>query len=127
MLSRMGFGLYNKTIRKHARERWMESLIGLVLLINMLLGGLFLSDFALRTGGTMEERKAVVFEVYRYAVCFVMVVVFTFTGFQLLVALLTDAGNVQGLSGPGAGVLLSVILFLVHWFMKNPAYGKSTS
>lgn len=103
----------------------MESLIGLVLLLNMLLGGLFLSDFAFRTGGNMEERKAVVFEVYRYAICFVMVIVFTFMGFQLVVSLLTDASNVQALSGPGAGVLLSALLFTIHWFMKNPVYSKT--
>lgn len=105
----------------------MEMFLGLVVLINLLLGGLLLSDLAFRLGGTMEERKALVFEVYRYAVCFVMVLVFGLTGFQLVVALLTDASNTQALIGPGGGVLFSVILFVVHWLIKNPACPKSAS
>lgn len=105
----------------------MELLMGLVLLVNLLLGGLLLSDYAFRLGGTMEERKAVVFEVYRYSICFVMVVVLGLMGFQLVAALLTDPSNTQALMGPGAGVLISALLFLVHWLIKNPACSKSSS
>lgn len=103
----------------------MELFFGLVLLINIVLGGLFLADFASRAGGTMEERKAVVFEVYRYAICFVMVIVLGMMGFQIIGALLTDPSNTQALAGPGAGVIISALLFVVHWFIKNPACPKA--
>ena len=103
----------------------MELLLGLVILVNVLIGGLLLSDFAFRLGGTMEERKAVVFEVYRYAICFVMVIVIGLMGFQLVAALLADASNTQAMMGPAAGVIISVLLFVVHWFIKNPACPKA--
>lgn len=75
----------------------------------------------------MEERKAIVFEVYRYAVCFVMLIVFSFLGFQLIAALLTDAANTQALAAPAGGILLSAILFVVHWFLKNPCCPKQSN
>jgi hypothetical protein len=93
-------------------------------LVLLFLGGLLLSDYAYRAGGTMEERRAVVFEVYRYAVCLVTLLMFSFTAFQLVGALVADAGNISGLSLPGAGAIISGLLFLAHWTMKNPALPK---
>jgi hypothetical protein len=90
----------------------------------LLIGGLLLSDYAYRAGGTMEERRAVVFEVYRYAVCLITLLVFGVTAFQLVGALLSDAGNAQSLTLPGAGAIISALLFLAHWTMKNPALPK---
>lgn len=105
----------------------MELIFGLLLFGNILIGGLLLSDYAYRMGGTMEERRAIVFEVYRYAVCLIMVIVFAFMAAQLIGALLADAANTQAMAGPGVGALLSGLLFLIHWLMKNPALPKSTT
>lgn len=102
----------------------MEMIIGLLLFVTLFIGGLLLSDYAYRNGGTMEERRAVVFEVYRYAICFIMVIVFGMLAFQLVGALVTDATNTQALTGPAVGVIISIILFLIHWLMPNPGLPK---
>jgi hypothetical protein len=102
----------------------MEILVGGLALITLFLGGLLLTEYFFRAGGTMEERKAVVFEVYRYTICLVMVLVFGLSAFQLVGALVMDANNTQALAGPGIGVIITGALFLVHWFMKTPACSK---
>lgn len=75
----------------------------------------------------MEERRAVVFEVYRYAVCLITLLLFGMMAFQLLGTLLSDIGNaqVQALAMPGAGAIISGLLFLAHWTIKNPALPKN--
>ena len=69
----------------------------------------------------MEERLAVVFEVYRYTVCLLMVLLFGFSAFQLVAALVLDANNAQSMAGPGIGAIITGLLFGIHWFMKNPS------
>jgi len=98
----------------------MELILGLVLVLALFIGGLLLSEYAYQSGGTMEERRAIVFEVYRYAVCFLMVLLFGIMAFQLLNALITDAANTQAMTGPAVGVMISGGLFLLHWLIKNP-------
>ena len=104
----------------------MEMLLGGLALIALFIGGLLLTDYVYRAGGSMEERKAVVFEVYRYTVCLVMVFVLGLSAFQLIGSLVVDASNAQALAGPGVGVIISGVLFLVHWFIKNPAAPKAS-
>lgn len=99
----------------------MEMILGLGLLALLLVGGLLFSDYVYRMGGTMEERRAIVFEVYRYTLCLIMVLMFGLMAFQLIGALVTDAGNTQAMAGPGVGALITAALFAIHWFMKNPA------
>ncbi len=69
----------------------------------------------------MQERRAIVFEIYRYSICFFMVAAFGLSAFQLGLGLILDGSNPQALTGPGLGVILSGVIFLVHWFIKNPA------
>ena len=104
----------------------MESILGLLLILALFLGGLVLSEYAYQAGGTMEERKAIVFEIYRYGICYLMVVVFGIMAFQLIAALVVDASNTQAMAGPGIGVILSGGLFFAHWFMKNPVQPKAS-
>lgn len=103
----------------------MEFFSGGMLLVSLFIGGLLLSDYVYRAGGTMEERLAVVFEVYRYAVCLLMVLLFGFSAFQLVAALVLDASNAQALAGPGIGAIITGLLFGIHWFMKNPALKRA--
>lgn len=98
----------------------MELILGILLVLALLIGGLLLSEYSYQLGGTMEERRAIVFEVYRYAVCFLMVLLFGIMAFQLLTAMITDFANTQAMTGPGVGVILSGSLFMLHWFIKNP-------
>lgn len=71
---------------------------------------------------TVKERTAVVFEVYRYAVCFMAMLFFGVMGYLSIAALFTGGmENPQALVGPGIGVLISVAIFLLHWRMKNPS------
>jgi hypothetical protein len=98
----------------------MELILGVLLVLALFVGGLLLSEYAFQAGGTMEERRAIVFEVYRYAVCFLMVLLFGIMAFQLLNALIMDSANTQAMTGPGIGVMLSGALFLLHWLIKNP-------
>lgn len=102
----------------------MELILGLLLILALFVGGLLLSEYVFQAGETMEERRAAVFEVYRYAICFLMVVVFGIMAFQMIGALILDAANSQAMAGPGVGVLISGVIFLVHWFMKNPMTPK---
>lgn len=99
----------------------MELIVGLFLLIALFVGALLLVDYVFRAGGTMQERKAVVFEVYRYAVCFVMLIVFGLMGFQLISGLMSENSSPGVLSGPALGVLISGLLFITHWLLKNPS------
>jgi flagellar biosynthesis protein FliQ len=120
---------YNDAIERGSRNR-MELLLGLLLFANLFLGGLLLADYVYRTGGTMDERKAVVFEIYRYSICFIMVIVFGLLAFQLLSGLLGSMFSgtpvdPQALAGPGVGAIITAILFLAHWLMKNPALPKA--
>jgi len=105
----------------------MEFIFGGLLLIALLVGGLLLSDYVYRSGGTMEERRAVVFEVYRYTVCLLMVLLFGLSAFQLAAALITDPSNAQAMGGPGVGAIITGLFFLIHWFIKNPAVPKLSS
>jgi hypothetical protein len=98
----------------------MELILGVFLILALFIGGLLLSEFVYQAGETMEERRAMVFEVYRYAVCFLMVLLFGIMAFQLISALIVDANNTQAMTGPGVGVMISGALFMAHWFMKNP-------
>lgn len=98
----------------------MELILGVVIILALMIGGLLLSEYAYQLGGTMEERRAIVFEVYRYSVCFLMVLLFGIMAFQLLTAMITDFANTQAMTGPGVGVILSGGLFMLHWFIKNP-------
>ena len=98
----------------------MELIAGVLLVLLLVVGGLLLSEYVYQAGGTMEERRAIVFEVYRYSVCFLMVLLFGVMAFQLLNALATDAANTQAMTGPGIGVILAGALFMLHWFIKNP-------
>lgn len=98
----------------------MELILGVLLVLALFIGGLLLSEYIYQAGDTMEERRAMVFEVYRYAVCFLMVLLFGIMAFQLISSLIVDAANTQAMAGPGVGVMISGVLFLVHWFMKNP-------
>lgn len=78
----------------------------------------------------MEERLAVVFEVYRYTICLLMVLLFGLSAFQLVGALIMDINNTQAMAGPGIGVIITGLLFGIHWFMKNPVLkhaGKTES
>lgn len=101
-------------------------IIGIILIINVFVGTLLLADYLERAGETMQERKAIIFEIYRYAVCFLMVVVFGLSAFQLVAALITDASNPQALLPAGLGAIISGLLFLIHWLLKNPAIGKTS-
>ena len=104
----------------------MEMFFGGLALILLFIGGLLLTDYVYRAGGTMEERRAVVFEVYRYTICLVMVFMFGMMAFQLIGSLVVDASNTQALAGPGVGAIISGALFLIHWLMKNPAAPKAS-
>ncbi len=85
--------------------------------------GLLLVDYACKAGGTMEERRAVVFEVYRYSICLITMMVFGLTAFQMAAMLLTPSGAAAA-GVPAAGAIISILLFVAHWFMKNPALPK---
>ena len=67
----------------------------------------------------MDERLAVVFEVYRYAVCWFCIVLFLILGFMLIMGALT-AQNATGVAAYGGGILLCLALFILHWRLKNP-------
>lgn len=103
----------------------METLVAIGISLSIFVGGLLLTDYIDRAGGTMEERIAVVFEVYRYAVCFLMVIVFGLSSFQMVGALLSGVNSTVALAGPGIGVVISGLLFLTHWLLRNPALPKS--
>lgn len=72
----------------------------------------------------MNERFAVVFEVYRYATCWLC------TAFALIFAFLVLVGyfspvasqSIPLLAAQGSGFLLAVAIFVLHWRIKNP-YG----
>jgi hypothetical protein len=117
---------YNRCRRKESRISTMEMFFGGLAFILLFIGGLLLTDYVYRAGGSMEERKAVVFEVYRYTVCLIMVLMFGMMAFQLIGSLVMDASNTQGLAGPGIGAIISGLLFFVHWFMKNPVTYKAS-
>lgn len=99
-------------------------LLGIILIINLFVGTLLFADYLERAGESMQERKAIIFEIYRYAVCFLMVVVFGFSAFLLAGTLLADASNPQALATPALSGMISGLLFLIHWFIKNPAMPK---
>jgi hypothetical protein len=104
----------------------MPFIIGILLLPFLFGGGVLLVGALSPTGGlntmnTAEERRAVVFEIYRYSICYVMVMVFAVMAFQLLGSALSDMNNIAAMGAPAAGVILSGILFIVHWKMKSPA------
>jgi hypothetical protein len=91
----------------------------------LFMGILLLVDYVERVGATMQERKAIIFEIYRYSVCFLMVIVFGLSAFQLAGALIADSGNPQALTPPGLASIISGIIFLIHWLIKNPAISKN--
>ncbi len=92
------------------------SVVGLFLMAYLLV-----CAFENQKDLTMSEKIALVFEVYRYAVCFVMLVVFGLLAYFVVGGLITSPQAVAELVGPGVGVILSAVLFLVHWRLKNPA------
>ena len=69
----------------------------------------------------MEERKAVVFEVYRYTICMLMMVFFTGSAFILFSTLLGDMEHPDKAAGPGIATVLCAVIFAAHWMMPNPA------
>jgi hypothetical protein len=71
-------------------------------------------------GGSVNNPGALVFEVYRYTVCFVMVLVFGIGAFIVISTMLTG-GDSAALAGNGVTVLLALAIFALHWRMKNPA------
>ena len=71
-------------------------------------------------GNSVKDPGALVFEVYRYTVCFVMVLVFGLGAFVVINTMLAG-GDSAALAGNGVTVLLSLALFALHWRMKNPA------
>src|SRR5687767_4334406 len=106
--------------------------IGILLLPVLLGGGLLLIGILSPTGGlnamnSAEERRAVIFEIYRYSICYVMVLVFALMAFQLLGAVMTDMNNGAAMAAPAAGVILSAILFIIHWKMKSPSINSSSN
>ncbi|WP_373530994.1 hypothetical protein [Vampirovibrio sp.] len=100
-------------------------LLGSILIPALFVGTLLLVDYVERVGATMQERKAIIFEIYRYAVCFLMVIVFGLSAFQLLGALIGEGGNPQALTPPALGSIISGFIFLIHWLIKNPALPAS--
>lgn len=88
-----------------------------------LVLGLLLPLTLVQKGEThsMKDTQSLVFEIYRYGVCFVMVLGFTILSYVLLSSLLSNPGDFRSMGGPALGVLLSVALFFTHWRMKNPA------
>lgn len=98
--------------------------IGSLLFGTVFLGALLLEGYVYQAGGTMNERKAVVFEIYRYAICFVMIILFAVMAFQLFSGMVTDMSNPAALAGPGVGAILTALIFFAHWMMKNPAEPK---
>lgn len=96
-------------------------LMGPLVLGSVFLFALLLEGYLYQSGGTMNERKAVVFEIYRYAVCFIMIILFAFMAFQLFSGLVADMSNPAALAGPGVGTLLTALIFFAHWMLKNPA------
>ncbi len=93
---------------------WMPLII-----ILLFIGGLITVALLEQMGGTMKEKAALVFEVYRYTVCFVMVLVFTLMAYTVLSGVFSGQ-EANAVAGAGLGVLLSVALYFIHWKMKNP-------
>jgi hypothetical protein len=96
-------------------------LLGIILIPALFVGTLLLVDYLERAGATMQERKAIIFEIYRYAICFLTVILFGLSAFQLAGALISESGNPQALTPPGLGSIISGLIFLIHWLIKNPA------
>jgi len=102
-----------------------------LLLAFIFLIGLFLMAYLLvcsidnQKDLSMTEKIALVFEVYRYAVCFVMIIVFGLLAYFVVGGMITSPQAMAELVGPGVGVLLSAVLFLAHWRMKNPSLPKA--
>ena len=72
-------------------------------------------------GYVMNEKTAIVFEIYRYAVCFVTLCSFSLLSYAVIGGYLADPGNIKALAGAAVGVIISLVLYVVHWRLKNPA------
>ncbi|MEB3286083.1 MAG: hypothetical protein VKJ04_01130 [Vampirovibrionales bacterium] len=70
----------------------------------------------------MDERLAIVFEAYRYAVCWLCLALFLVFGFVLMFVLFTAHGPeiTMFVAAQGGGLLLCLAIFMLHWRMKNP-------
>jgi len=74
---------------------------------------------------SMNNPAGLAFEVYRYAVCFVMVVIFALSAFMAITGVIASfmgtAPDATSMTTNGLAVLLSAGIFLLHWRLKNPA------
>ena len=93
-------------------------------LLGLFAMALLVAGVLVQTGGTMKERAALVFEVYRYTVCFVMVIVFGLMAYTVVTGLLAGSTDPGTLGASGVGVVLSLVLYCLHMFMKNPHQEK---
>lgn len=101
----------------------MELLLlsGLLGTIPLFCVALMFVDYLEQRGQTVEERKAILFEIYRYGICFWTMLLFGFSTFQIAVALIGESANPQALIVPSLGAGVSALFFGVHWFIKFPA------
>ena len=93
------------------------AVLAIVMFITAILAVGVLSQLG---GNSVNNAGALVFEVYRYTVCFVMVLMFAIGAF-IVINTLIAGGDSASLAGNGVAVLLSMALFALHWRMKNPA------
>ena len=102
----------------------MMAFIALIILFG---GGMVIVLLMMNQGGsTMNTPQAAAFEVYRYAVCFVSVLIFGMMSHSLLHGLVRDYTDANNLAVSGAGVLIAAILFVLHWKMTNPALASGS-
>jgi NO-binding membrane sensor protein with MHYT domain len=73
----------------------------------------------------MNERFSVVFEVYRYAVCWLCVAFALIFAFLVLVGFFSPVASQTTplLAAQGSGFLLALAIFVLHWRLKNPHGG----
>ena len=71
----------------------------------------------------IQQRKSVIFELYRYCVCFMMMIAFAVSGFSMLntvLQTLQSGGELTSATQSAVAVVFFALIWGMHWKLANP-------
>ncbi len=71
----------------------------------------------------IQQRKSIIFELYRYCVCFMMMIAFAVSGFSMLSTALQavqSGGELASATQSAVAVVFFALIWGMHWKLSNP-------
>ncbi len=77
----------------------------------------------------IQQRKSIIFELYRYCVCFMMMIAFAVSGFSMLntaLQVLQSDGELASATQSAVAVVFFALIWGMHWKLNNPFDSEET-